>query len=112
MPKKNGTKENGANSKNNGLGPVAREKYESILHARVQKCIAAQEAKVATQMGNQGMAFEGNRLINEWIADGAQEAVAKAKPGQMHPTKAALLKTAEHGRLRGEQRLLFPPVGS
>ena len=28
---------------------------------------AAREAKVATQMGNQGMAFEGNRLINEWI---------------------------------------------
>ena len=32
---------------------------------------AAREAKVATQMGNQGMAFEGNRLINEWIWDGA-----------------------------------------
>ncbi|MGO8675524.1 MAG: Gfo/Idh/MocA family protein [Limisphaerales bacterium] len=32
---------------------------------------AAREAKVATQMGNQGMAFEGNRLINEWLADGA-----------------------------------------
>ncbi len=46
MPRKNGTKENGVNLKNNGLGPVAREKYESILHARVQKCIAAQEAKV------------------------------------------------------------------
>lgn len=28
-------------------------------------------AKVATQMGNQGMAFEGNRLINEWLWDGA-----------------------------------------
>lgn len=46
MTKKNGTKENGVNTKNNGLGPVAREKYESILRARVQKCIAAQEAKV------------------------------------------------------------------
>jgi predicted dehydrogenase len=32
---------------------------------------AARESKVATQMGNQGMAFEGNRLINEWIWDGA-----------------------------------------
>lgn len=29
---------------------------------------AAREAKVATQMGNQGMAFEGNRLIKEWLA--------------------------------------------
>src|SRR5215813_2281415 len=33
--------------------------------------LAAREAKVATQMGNQGMAFEGNRLIKEWLADGA-----------------------------------------
>src|SRR5207249_10515059 len=33
--------------------------------------LAARGAKVATQMGNQGMAFEGNRLINEWLADGA-----------------------------------------
>jgi predicted dehydrogenase len=32
---------------------------------------AAREAKVATQMGNQGMAFEGNRLIKEWIWNGA-----------------------------------------
>jgi predicted dehydrogenase len=32
---------------------------------------AARQAKVATQMGNQGMAFEGNRLINEWLWDGA-----------------------------------------
>jgi len=31
--------------------------------------LAAREAKVATQMGNQGMAFEGNRFINEWLAD-------------------------------------------
>lgn len=29
---------------------------------------AAREARVATQMGNQGMAFEGNRLIKEWLA--------------------------------------------
>jgi predicted dehydrogenase len=32
---------------------------------------AAQEAKVVTQMGNQGHAGEGARLINEWIWDGA-----------------------------------------
>jgi predicted dehydrogenase len=32
---------------------------------------AARVAGVATQMGNQGMAFEGNRLIKEWLADGA-----------------------------------------
>ncbi len=46
MSKKNGKKENVINSKHNGLGPVAREKYETILHTRVQKCIAAQETKI------------------------------------------------------------------
>jgi predicted dehydrogenase len=33
--------------------------------------LAAREAKVATQMGNQGHAMEGNRLIYEWIQAGA-----------------------------------------
>jgi hypothetical protein len=46
MSKNNGKKENGVNAKNNGLGPVAREKYENILRARVEKCIAAQQAKI------------------------------------------------------------------
>ncbi|MHC4744340.1 MAG: Gfo/Idh/MocA family protein, partial [Planctomycetota bacterium] len=46
--------------------PLTRTVYEARALAE-----AAREAKVATQMGNQGMAFEGNRLINEWIADGA-----------------------------------------
>jgi len=32
---------------------------------------AAREAKVATQMGNHGQAFEGPRLLCEWIWDGA-----------------------------------------
>jgi len=46
--------------------PLTRTVYEARAVAK-----AAREAKVATQMGNQGMAFEGNRLINEWIWDGA-----------------------------------------
>ena len=33
--------------------------------------LAAREAEMATQMSNQGMAFEGNRFINEWLDDGA-----------------------------------------
>ena len=32
---------------------------------------AARQSNVATQMGNQGNAFEGVRLIQEWIEDGA-----------------------------------------
>lgn len=46
--------------------PLTRTVYESRVVAQT-----ARKEKVATQMGNQGMAFEGNRLINEWIADGA-----------------------------------------
>lgn len=38
---------------------------------------AAREAGVATQMGNQGHAGEGNRLICEWIWDGAIGPVRK-----------------------------------
>ena len=37
------------NTKNNGLGPVAREKYESIIQSRVRQCIAGQEAKIKAQ---------------------------------------------------------------
>jgi len=50
--------------------PLTRTVYEARALSE-----AAREAKVATQMGNQGMAFEGNRLINEWIDDGAIGAV-------------------------------------
>ncbi len=36
-----------------------------------QLTLAAREHKVMTQMGNQGRAGEGNRLMVEWIEDGA-----------------------------------------
>ena len=48
--------------------------------------LAAREAKVATQMGNQGMAFEGNRLINEWLADGAIGPVREVHVWSDRPT--------------------------
>lgn len=41
------------------------------IHEARELAKATKKYGVATQMGNQGMAFEGNRLINEWIADGA-----------------------------------------
>jgi predicted dehydrogenase len=47
---------------------------------------AARAAKVATQMGNQGMAFEGNRLINEWLADGAIGTIREAHVWSDRPT--------------------------
>ena len=49
MAKRNPPPANGTNSKNNGLGPVAREKYEAILQSRVRACIASQEAKIKAQ---------------------------------------------------------------
>ena len=52
---------------------------------------AAREHKVATQMGNQGMAFEGNRLINEWIWDGAIGPVREVHVWSDRPTHSGKL---------------------
>ncbi len=48
---------------------------------------AARAAKVATQMGNQGMAFEGNRLIEEWLNDGAIGSVREVHVWSDRPTQ-------------------------
>jgi len=61
--------------------PLTRTVYEARTVARV-----ARAAKVATQMGNQGMAFEGNRLINEWLADGAIGPVREVHVWSDRPT--------------------------
>lgn len=61
--------------------PLTRTVFEAHSIAK-----AAREAKVPTQMGNQGMAFEGNRLINEWIADGAIGAVREVHVWSDRPT--------------------------
>jgi len=56
------------------------------IHEARALTLAAREAKVATQMGNQGMAFEGNRLINEWLWDGAIGAVREVHAWSDRPT--------------------------
>jgi predicted dehydrogenase len=61
--------------------PLTRTVYEARAIAK-----AAREAKVATQMGNQGMAFDGNRQINEWIADGAIGPVREVHVWSDRPT--------------------------
>jgi predicted dehydrogenase len=61
--------------------PLTRTVQEARVVAE-----AARRAKVATQMGNQGMAFEGNRLINEWIADGAIGTVREVHVWSDRPT--------------------------
>lgn len=61
--------------------PLTRTVFEARELAK-----AAREAKVATQMGNQGMAFEGNRQINEWLADGAIGTVREAHVWSDRPT--------------------------
>ena len=50
--------------------PLTRTVAEARLLMRT-----ARERNLVTQMGNQGHASEGARLINEWIADGAIGAV-------------------------------------
>jgi predicted dehydrogenase len=57
----------------------------TIREARVLAA-EARRAGVATQMGNQGMAFEGNRLIKEWLADGAIGAVREVHVWSDRPT--------------------------
>jgi predicted dehydrogenase len=61
--------------------PLTRTVFEARALAK-----AAHEAKVATQMGNQGMAFEGNRLINEWIWAGALGPVREVHSWSDRPT--------------------------
>lgn len=46
--------------------PLTHDIFEARMLAKIAK-----EEKVKTQMGNQGHAGEGARLINEWIWDGA-----------------------------------------
>jgi predicted dehydrogenase len=55
----------------------------SIYEAR-KVTEAAREAKVATQMGNQGHASEDIRLISEWIADGAIGMVREVQAWTTH----------------------------
>jgi predicted dehydrogenase len=66
--------------------PLTRTVHEARTVAKV-----AREAKVATQMGNQGMAFEGNRLINEWIWDGAIGQVREVHVWSDRPTHGGKL---------------------
>ncbi|MEK7993798.1 MAG: Gfo/Idh/MocA family oxidoreductase [Planctomycetota bacterium] len=61
---------------------------------------AARQAGVATQMGNQGMAFEGNRLINEWIWDGTI--------GQVHEVHAWSDRPTHNGQLFWAQGIERP----
>jgi predicted dehydrogenase len=61
--------------------PLTRTVYEARAVAE-----AARKAKVATQMGNQGMAFEGNRLIKEWLWDGAIGPVREVHVWSDRPT--------------------------
>ncbi|MBI2435772.1 MAG: Gfo/Idh/MocA family oxidoreductase [Candidatus Hydrogenedentes bacterium] len=56
---------------------------------------AAREHKVATQMGNQGMAFEGNRLLNEWIDAGVIGTVREVHGWSDRPTHYGKLMWAQ-----------------
>lgn len=60
--------------------PLTHSMYEARRIAE-----AAREAGVATQMGNQGHAGEGIRLICEWIWDGAIGPVREVHAWSTHP---------------------------
>lgn len=62
--------------------PLTRTVKEARLVAQV-----AQQTQRVTQMGNQGMAFEGNRLMKEWIGAGAIGAVREVHVWSDRPTQ-------------------------
>lgn len=62
--------------------PLTRTVFEARAIAN-----AAREARVATQMGNQGMAYPGNRQLDEWIAGGAIGAVREVHVWSDRPTQ-------------------------
>lgn len=70
--------------------PLTRTVHEARALAQ-----AAREAGVVTQMGNQGMAFEGNRLINEWLWDGAIGPVREVHVWSDRPTHGGKLFWAQ-----------------
>lgn len=61
------------------------------VHEARELATAAREQKVVTQMGNQGMAFEGNRLMTEWLEDGAIGPVREAHVWSDRPTHVGKL---------------------
>ncbi len=62
--------------------PLTRTVHEARAIAS-----AARDAKVATQMGNQGMQFAGNRQLDDWIRDGAIGAVREVHVWSDRPTQ-------------------------
>ncbi len=62
--------------------PLTRTVFEARAIAA-----AAREAKVATQMGNQGMAYDGNRLLDRWVAEGAIGPVREVHVWSDRPTQ-------------------------
>ena len=62
--------------------PLTRTVKEARLVAQV-----AQQTQRVTQMGNQGMAFEGNRLMKEWIGAGAIGPVREVHVWSDRPTQ-------------------------
>jgi predicted dehydrogenase len=66
--------------------PLTRTVYEARALGE-----AARKANLATQMGNQGMAYEGNRLIREWLDDGAIGEVREVHAWSDRPTHVGKL---------------------
>lgn len=62
--------------------PLTRTIYESRAIAH-----AAREARVATQMGNQGMQYPGNRQLTEWVQGGAVGAIREVHVWSDRPTQ-------------------------
>ncbi|MFA6243916.1 MAG: Gfo/Idh/MocA family oxidoreductase, partial [Candidatus Hydrogenedentales bacterium] len=74
--------------------PLTHSIYEARALAK-----AARDAKVATQMGNQGHANEGVRLLQEWFEAGLLGEVREVCSWTNRPTWAPGLDAPDHGKL-------------
>lgn len=94
-----------------GLGVYCEKPLTHTIHEARAIAAAAREAGVATQMGNQGMEFEGNRLINEWITAGAIGTVREVHVWSDRPsTRGKLPLKWPQGTARPTDRHAVPPT--
>jgi predicted dehydrogenase len=74
--------------------PLTHTVWEARQLARV-----AREKKVATQMGNQGHANEGTRLLREWVQAGVLGDIREAHSWTNRPIWPQGVKTPDHSKM-------------
>jgi predicted dehydrogenase len=77
---------------------VEKPLTHTVWEAR-QLAKLAREKKVATQMGNQGHAFDGARVLREWVQAGVLGEVREAHSWTNRPIWPQGVKTPDHSKM-------------